>query len=167
MSNHRFNFKPRTSAPQHRPYNCIFLVRFVNLHEVSKTHCSIILFEQLLAATNYPLPNIFVYLYPDCLPVRALNLKELSLIALSQALSSGESAEESLVACRTRSKHPLTDVPLDQLEAELKAPDITPDMYDCASALEDKEWSHWLQGLMTSHLDNEGQIYNKGFTLFN
>ncbi|XP_060777852.1 GON-4-like protein isoform X2 [Neoarius graeffei] len=72
-----------------------------------------------------------------------------------QALSSGESAEESLVACRTRSKHPLTDVPLDQLEAELKAPDITPDMYDCASALEDKEWSHWLQGLMTSHLDNE------------
>ncbi|XP_017327405.1 GON-4-like protein isoform X5 [Ictalurus punctatus] len=72
-----------------------------------------------------------------------------------QALSSGENTEESLVACRTRSKRPLRDVPLDQLEAELKAPDITPDMYDCVSALEDKEWSHWLQGLMTAHLDNE------------
>ncbi|XP_060726280.1 GON-4-like protein isoform X4 [Tachysurus vachellii] len=70
-------------------------------------------------------------------------------------LSSGENAEESLVAGRTRSKRPLKDVPLDQLEAELKAPDITPDMYDCVSALEDKEWSHWLQGLMTSHLYNE------------
>ncbi|XP_034161304.2 GON-4-like protein isoform X2 [Pangasianodon hypophthalmus] len=68
---------------------------------------------------------------------------------------SNENAEESLVACRTRSKRPLRDVPLNQLEAELKAPDITPDMYDCVSALEDKEWSHWLQGLMTSHLDNE------------
>ncbi|KAI5618229.1 GON-4-like protein, partial [Silurus asotus] len=72
-----------------------------------------------------------------------------------QALSSGENAEKSLMACRTRSKRPLRDVPLDQLEAELKAPDITPDMYNCLTAPEDKEWSHWLQGLMTSHLDNE------------
>ncbi|KAK3551157.1 hypothetical protein QTP70_013892 [Hemibagrus guttatus] len=85
--------------------------------------------------------------------------EELELNPLSMGpysvLSSGENAEESLVACRTRSKRPLRDVPLDQLEAELKAPDITPDMYDCISSLEDKEWSHWLQGLMTSHLDNE------------
>lgn len=66
------------------------------------------------------------------------------------------------MACRTRSKRPLTDVPLDQLEAKLKAPDITPDMYDYASAQEDKEWSNWLQGLMISHLDNEGQICNEG-----
>lgn len=65
------------------------------------------------------------------------------------------------MACRTRSKRPLRDVPLDQLEAELKAPDITPDMYDCISAQEDKEWSSWLQGLMTSHLDNGGQMCNK------
>uniref|UniRef100_A0A3B4DEF4 GON-4-like protein n=1 Tax=Pygocentrus nattereri TaxID=42514 RepID=A0A3B4DEF4_PYGNA len=72
-----------------------------------------------------------------------------------QTLSSSESAEQSLVACRTRSKRPLRDVPLDQLEAELRAPDITPDMYDCISALEDKEWSQWLQGLMTSQLNIE------------
>ncbi|KAL6488510.1 hypothetical protein MHYP_G00022510 [Metynnis hypsauchen] len=72
-----------------------------------------------------------------------------------QTLSSSESAEESLVACRTRSKRPLRDVPLNQLEAELRAPDITPDMYDCVSALEDREWSQWLQGLMTSQLDIE------------
>ncbi|XP_053350062.1 GON-4-like protein isoform X3 [Clarias gariepinus] len=72
-----------------------------------------------------------------------------------QAMSSGENTNESLVACRTRSKRPLRDVPLDQLEAELKAPDITPDMYDCVSALEDKEWSQWLQSLMTSHPGNE------------
>uniref|UniRef100_A0A4W4GG39 GON-4-like protein n=1 Tax=Electrophorus electricus TaxID=8005 RepID=A0A4W4GG39_ELEEL len=72
-----------------------------------------------------------------------------------QTLSSSENAEESLVACRTRSKRPLRDVPLDQLEAKLRAPDITPDMYDCISALEDREWSQWLQGLMTSQLDNE------------
>ncbi|KAI4893265.1 hypothetical protein NFI96_019664 [Prochilodus magdalenae] len=72
-----------------------------------------------------------------------------------QTLSSSENADESLVACRTRSKRPLRNIPLDQLEAELRAPDITPDMYDCISALEDREWSQWLQGLMTSHLDNE------------
>lgn len=88
--------------------------------------------------------------------MRALILERLNVVSLYQALSSGENAEESLVACRTRSKRPLRDIPLDQLEAELKAPDITPDMYDYVLTQEDKEWSNWLQGLMTSHLDNEG-----------
>ncbi|KAG5856478.1 hypothetical protein ANANG_G00008370 [Anguilla anguilla] len=59
------------------------------------------------------------------------------------------------MACRTRSKRPLRDVPLGRLEAELRAPDITPDMYDCSSALEDREWTHWLQSLMTSDGENE------------
>ncbi|XP_076846738.1 GON-4-like protein isoform X3 [Brachyhypopomus gauderio] len=68
---------------------------------------------------------------------------------------SGRDPDQSLVACRTRSKRPLRDVPLDQLEARLCAPDTTPDMYDHSAALEDREWSQWLQGLMTSHLDNE------------
>ncbi|XP_066539009.1 GON-4-like protein isoform X2 [Hoplias malabaricus] len=85
--------------------------------------------------------------------------EELELNPLSmepyQTLTSSENAGESLVACRTRSKRPLRDIPLNQLEAELRAPDITPDMYKCVSAQEDKEWSHWLQGLMTSHLENE------------
>ncbi|XP_041962509.1 GON-4-like protein [Alosa sapidissima] len=64
-------------------------------------------------------------------------------------------ANDSLVACRTRSKRPLRDVPLGMLEAELHAPDITPDMYDCGLALEDRDWSEWLQGLMASDIDNE------------
>ncbi|KAK1876110.1 GON-4-like protein [Dissostichus eleginoides] len=60
-----------------------------------------------------------------------------------------------LMACRTRSKRTLRDVPLGRLEAELRAPDITPDMYDCSSAPEDREWTDWLRGLMTSDMENE------------
>lgn len=44
-----------------------------------------------------------------------------------------------------------------QLEAELCAPDITPDMYGCDSAPEDPEWTHWLQGIMTSDMYNDGE----------
>lgn len=62
-----------------------------------------------------------------------------------------------LMAYRTRSKRPLRDVPLGQLEAELRAPDITPDMYDTSSAHEDREWTDWLRGLMNSDMDNEGR----------
>lgn len=60
------------------------------------------------------------------------------------------------MAYRTRSKRPLRDVPLDLLEAELRAPDITPDMYDSGSTHQDREWTDWLRGLMTTHIDNEG-----------
>uniref|UniRef100_A0A3P8ZRB2 GON-4-like protein n=1 Tax=Esox lucius TaxID=8010 RepID=A0A3P8ZRB2_ESOLU len=70
-----------------------------------------------------------------------------------QTLTGG--AGSSLVACRTRSKRPLRNVPLGKLEAELCAPDITPDMYDDSLALEDRDWSEWLQGLMTSDMENE------------
>ncbi|XP_062320896.1 GON-4-like protein [Osmerus eperlanus] len=70
-----------------------------------------------------------------------------------QALGGG--AAGGLVACRTRSKRPLRDVPLGQLEAELRAPDITPDMYDCDAAMKDRHWSEWLQGLMTSDMEND------------
>ncbi|XP_056876965.1 GON-4-like protein isoform X2 [Takifugu flavidus] len=65
------------------------------------------------------------------------------------------SESEDDVAYRTRSKRPLRDVPLGQLEAELRAPDITPDMYDSNSAHEDREWTHWLRGLMNTEMDNE------------
>lgn len=61
------------------------------------------------------------------------------------------------MAYRTRSKRPLRDVPLGRLEAELRAPDITPDMYDSSSTHEDREWTDWLRGLMTSEMDNEGE----------
>ncbi|KAF7646551.1 hypothetical protein LDENG_00185790 [Lucifuga dentata] len=63
--------------------------------------------------------------------------------------------EVGLMAYRTRSKRPLRDVPLGRLEAELRAPDITPDMYDSGSAHEDREWTDWLRGLMTSDVENE------------
>ncbi|KAG7258191.1 hypothetical protein CRUP_034598 [Coryphaenoides rupestris] len=74
----------------------------------------------------------------------------------------GEDDTSGLVACRTRSKHPLRDVPLGQLEAELLAPDTTPDMYTPGPPLykEDRHWSHWLQGLMAS--DNEGWLCSLG-----
>ncbi|KAM9824019.1 GON-4-like protein [Neosynchiropus ocellatus] len=73
-----------------------------------------------------------------------------------QPLSEAHS-DVGLMAYRTRSKRPLRNVPLDQLEAELQAPDITPDMYDSNHAHEDREWTDWLRGLMTSHVDNEDE----------
>ncbi|XP_039461477.1 GON-4-like protein isoform X2 [Oreochromis aureus] len=71
-----------------------------------------------------------------------------------QPLSESED-ETGLMAYRTRSKRPLRDVPLGRLEAELQAPDITPDMYDSSSTHEDREWTDWLRGLMSSDMDNE------------
>ncbi|XP_036411256.1 GON-4-like protein [Megalops cyprinoides] len=99
---------------------------------------------------------------PECSFMEKLHAVEeelaISPICLEpyQALSGGGAGEEDgLMACRTRSKRPLRDVPLGRLEAELRAPDITPDMYDYASAPEDREWTQWLQGLMTSDMENE------------
>ncbi|CAL8293125.1 unnamed protein product [Merluccius merluccius] len=63
--------------------------------------------------------------------------------------------EDNMMAYRTRSKRPLRNVPLGRLEAELRAPDITPDMYDSGPAPEDREWTHWLRGLMSSDVENE------------
>uniref|UniRef100_A0A2K5VCR4 Gon-4 like n=1 Tax=Macaca fascicularis TaxID=9541 RepID=A0A2K5VCR4_MACFA len=65
-----------------------------------------------------------------------------------------ESMDDSLIAFRTRSKMPLKDVPLGQLEAELQAPDITPDMYDPNTA-DDEDWKMWLGGLMNDDVGNE------------
>ncbi|CAF95037.1 unnamed protein product, partial [Tetraodon nigroviridis] len=54
------------------------------------------------------------------------------------------------LACRTRSKLPLVNIPLGQLEAALLAPDITADMYEQSAAQreEDRHWAQWLQGLL-------------------
>ncbi len=62
----------------------------------------------------------------------------------------------SCLAYRTRSKLRLVNVPLDRLEAELLAPDITADMYEqnAPQGEEDHHWTKWLQGLMAP--DNEG-----------
>ncbi|XP_019220411.1 GON-4-like protein isoform X2 [Oreochromis niloticus] len=65
----------------------------------------------------------------------------------------------SSLAYRTRSKRPLVDVPLGQLEAELLPPDITADMYDESSAQreEDRHWTKWLQGLMAPDFEEEAE----------
>lgn len=94
---------------------------------------------------------------PDCSFLEKLHAVEEELdgcIRTYQTLPESEDGA-SLMASRTRSKRPLRDVPLDLLEAELKAPDITPDMYDSGSTHQDREWTDWLRGLMTTHMDNE------------
>ena len=53
-----------------------------------------------------------------------------------------------MIAKRTRSKLPLTDTPLEVIESEFIAPDITPDMYD--THCDDTEWQEFLAGLMKS-----------------
>ncbi|KAM4662431.1 GON-4-like protein [Discoglossus pictus] len=67
-----------------------------------------------------------------------------------------QALEQSLIACRTRSKRPLKDVPIGQLEAKLQAPDITPDMYDPNTA-DDDDWKMWLCSLMQDDVGNEDE----------
>ncbi|XP_055481667.1 GON-4-like protein isoform X4 [Psammomys obesus] len=71
-------------------------------------------------------------------------------------MDSFQPMEDSLIAFRTRSKMPLKDVPLGQLEAELQAPDITPDMYDPNTA-DDEDWKVWLGGLINDDVENEDE----------
>ncbi|ELK02773.1 GON-4-like protein [Pteropus alecto] len=71
-------------------------------------------------------------------------------------MDSFQPMDDSLIAFRTRSKMPLKDVPLGQLEAELQAPDITPDMYDPNTA-DDEDWKLWLGGLMSDDVGNEDE----------
>ncbi|XP_060614141.2 GON-4-like protein [Anolis sagrei] len=78
------------------------------------------------------------------------------LASSPMCMDSYQPLEDSLIAFRTRSKRPLKDVPLGQLEAELHAPDITPDMYDPNTA-DDEEWKHWLGSLMTDDVENEDE----------
>lgn len=51
-----------------------------------------------------------------------------------------------VIAERTRSKLPLDDTPLECLEAQFMAPDITPDMYD--TECDDEEWKEFLVSLI-------------------
>ncbi|XP_048213510.1 GON-4-like protein isoform X4 [Perognathus longimembris pacificus] len=71
-------------------------------------------------------------------------------------MDSFQPMDDSLIAFRTRSKMPLKDVPLGQLEAELQAPDITPDMYDPNTA-DDEDWKMWLGGLINDDVENEDE----------
>ncbi|CAN8005299.1 unnamed protein product [Ixodes hexagonus] len=54
--------------------------------------------------------------------------------------------DSGVIAERTRSKLPLDDTPLECLEAQFIAPDITPDMYD--TDCDDEEWREFLVSLI-------------------
>ncbi|XP_045154265.1 GON-4-like protein isoform X3 [Echinops telfairi] len=71
-------------------------------------------------------------------------------------VDSFQTLDDSLIAFRTRSKRPLKNVPLGQLEAKLQAPDITPDMYDPNTA-DDEDWKMWLGGLINDDVGNEDE----------
>ncbi|GCC42854.1 hypothetical protein chiPu_0026670, partial [Chiloscyllium punctatum] len=72
-----------------------------------------------------------------------------------QLLLCCQSLNECLIAYRTRSKWPLNNVSLGLLEAELKAPDITADMYD-QGGQDDVYWQNWMNALMND-LEYEGE----------
>ncbi|XP_069041039.1 GON-4-like protein isoform X3 [Lepisosteus oculatus] len=91
---------------------------------------------------------------PDFSFMEKLHAVEEELEQSPVCMDSYQSLGDNLVACRTRSKRPLKDVPLGLLEAELRAPDITPDMYEMGGQ-EDNEWQGWLRGLMTSEVEND------------
>ncbi|XP_031230286.1 GON-4-like protein isoform X5 [Mastomys coucha] len=85
-----------------------------------------------------------------------LDAVEEELASSPVCMDSFQPMEDSLIAFRTRSKMPLKDVPLGQLEAELQAPDITPDMYDPNTA-DDEDWKQWLGGLINGDVENEDE----------
>ncbi|XP_051013450.1 GON-4-like protein isoform X2 [Acomys russatus] len=85
-----------------------------------------------------------------------LNAVDEELASSPVCMDSFQPMEDSLIAFRTRSKMPLKDVPLGQLEAELQAPDITPDMYDPNTA-DDEDWKVWLGGLISDDVENEDE----------
>lgn len=59
--------------------------------------------------------------------------------------------EEELIAYRTRSKLPLKDTPLEEIEANFVFPDLFPDLNDNTEAC-DPEWLDWLAGLHSGKL---------------
>ncbi|KAK7798808.1 hypothetical protein U0070_009172 [Myodes glareolus] len=91
--------------------------------------------------------------------IEKLNAVDEELASSPVCMDSFQPMEDSLIAFRTRSKMPLKDVPLGQLEAELEAPDITPDMYDPNTA-DDEDWKVWLGGLLNDDVENEEKEVN-------
>uniref|UniRef100_A0A8C6V3P7 GON-4-like protein n=1 Tax=Neogobius melanostomus TaxID=47308 RepID=A0A8C6V3P7_9GOBI len=64
---------------------------------------------------------------------------------------------EDSLACRTRSKLTLVDVPITRLEAELLAPDFS-DMYSSPTHQPtDPHWTQWLQGLVAPDCTEEAE----------
>ncbi|XP_077112681.1 GON-4-like protein isoform X2 [Ranitomeya variabilis] len=93
---------------------------------------------------------------PDSAFMDKLHAVDAELDNYPVTIGSFQSLEENLIACRTRSKRPLKDVPIGQLEAKLQAPDITPDMYE-ANTADDDNWKNWLRGLMHDDVGNDDE----------
>ena len=64
-----------------------------------------------------------------------------------------------MIALRTRSKLPLKDTPIDEIEADFVAPDATPDMYDMPDLQEmcDSDKDAWDWQLFLSDLYKESE----------
>ncbi|KAM8840181.1 uncharacterized protein AB9W97_001113 isoform 2-T2 [Spinachia spinachia] len=92
---------------------------------------------------------------PDTTFLEKLHAVEEELAVCVEPYQPLPESEVGMMAYRTRSKRTLRDVPLGRLEAELRAPDITPDMYESSATHEDRDWTDWLRGLMTSDMENE------------
>ena len=75
-----------------------------------------------------------------------LTRDETNLVFISIQEEEQDAAE--LVAQRTRSKMPLKDTPLEEIEQNFVAPDITADMYD--TSFVDQDWCDFLSGLTKS-----------------
>ncbi|XP_077868888.1 GON-4-like protein [Saccoglossus kowalevskii] len=83
---------------------------------------------------------------PPPKPLPACQTLELQLPGTELSDANLTQEEKDLIAFRTRSKLPLIDTPLDLIEANFVAPDITTDMYE--TNCEDQEWTDWLTSLM-------------------
>uniref|UniRef100_T1J6B0 Myb-like domain-containing protein n=1 Tax=Strigamia maritima TaxID=126957 RepID=T1J6B0_STRMM len=85
------------------------------------------------------------------------------MLAHSSVTSLTESFEQlsagDTIACRTRSKLPLTDTLLESIESSFVAPDITTDMYD--SVCDDEDWVDFLhEFVMTPRKNNNNNNNN-------
>ncbi|XP_070542012.1 GON-4-like protein [Ptychodera flava] len=74
----------------------------------------------------------------------------------SGSMSGLTQEEQDLIAYRTRSKLPLKDTPLDMIEANFVAPDITTDMYEFNC--DDHEWKSWLTSLLKEEIDSNDAV---------
>ncbi|XP_055081139.1 GON-4-like protein isoform X2 [Periophthalmus magnuspinnatus] len=103
-----------------------------------------------------PCPLIDRRSVSDSTFLEKLHAVEEELSVCGQSYQPLQNSSLDLMARRTRSKRPLTDVPLGQLEAELR--ELAPDFNETRSSQdqeEDRDWTDWLRGLMTSDVEEE------------
>uniref|UniRef100_A0A8C5N129 GON-4-like protein n=1 Tax=Leptobrachium leishanense TaxID=445787 RepID=A0A8C5N129_9ANUR len=103
-----------------------------------------------------PPPPTKIEYIQDSMFMEELHAVDEELNSSMECMDSYQTIEDSLIALRTRSKRPLKGIRIGQLEAKLKAPDFTPDMYDPNTA-DDEDWKMWLQSLMQDDMENEDE----------